>query len=164
MNIYLIGMMGSGKSTVGKILAIKMRIPFVDLDFEIEKKVGKTVSQIFINDGEKTFRELESDLLKLYSESVVACGGGIILKKENCSFIHENGKVVFLTTSISELSKRLDESKKRPLIANKNAVKTLTKILAEREQTYLNTADFIVKTDNKTPNQITTEILKNIKI
>ncbi|MBT3519103.1 MAG: shikimate kinase AroK, partial [Candidatus Marinimicrobia bacterium] len=62
------------------------------------------------------------------------------------------------------LSKRLDESKKRPLIANKNAVKTLTKILAEREQTYLNTADFIVKTDNKTPNQITTEILKNIKI
>jgi len=81
MNIYLIGMMGSGKSTVGKPLSEKMHKPFIDLDSEIEKGTGKNISEIFDIDGEEQFRKMETKQLKQYSESIVACGGGIVLKE-----------------------------------------------------------------------------------
>ena len=116
MNIYLIGMMGSGKSTVGKILAEKMELLFIDLDSEIEKTGGKSVSEIFNQDGEDHFRKLESEELKQYSESVVACGGGIILDEENRQYINENGVAVLLTASMDELFKRLSDSNNRPIL------------------------------------------------
>ena len=122
MNIYLIGMMGSGKSTVGKILAEKMELLFIDLDSEIEKTGGKSVSEIFNQDGEDHFRKLESEELKQYSESVVACGGGIILDEENRQYINENGVAVLLTASMDELFKRLSDSNNRfkyALLSNK---------------------------------------------
>ena len=85
MNIYLIGMMGSGKSTVGKILAKKMAIPFIDLDHYIEVKNNKSITNIFKENGEAHFRELESDALSQIEEStvLVACGGGIVQNKTN---------------------------------------------------------------------------------
>ena len=107
MTIYLIGMMGVGKSTVGKILAEKMKLLFIDLDSEIEKSSQKSVSEIFNEDGENHFRKLESEQLKQYSGSVVACGGGITLDKKNRQYINKNGIVVLLTASINELFKRL---------------------------------------------------------
>jgi len=112
-NIYLIGMMGSGKSTVGKILSKKMKKPFIDLDSEIEKTGGKSVSEIFNGNGEEKFRQMESEQLKQYSESVVACGGGIVLKDENRHFIKENGIAILLTASMKELSQRLSN---QPLV------------------------------------------------
>ena len=86
-NIVLLGMMGSGKSTVGKILAKKMEMPFVDLDEAIEKSAEKSIKDIFEIDGENTFRRLEADHLRKVSGSVVSCGGGIILQDDNCNFI-----------------------------------------------------------------------------
>ena len=80
MNIYLIGMMGSGKSTIGHMVGDKMQLSFIDLDQEIENLTGKTINEIFKKDGEEFFRKVESDCLRLHSNTVLACGGGIVLK------------------------------------------------------------------------------------
>ena len=162
MNIYLIGMMGSGKSTVGKILAEKMELLFIDLDSEIEKTGGKSVSEIFNQDGENQFRKLESEELKQYSESVVACGGGIILDEENRKYINENGVAVLLTASMDELFKRLSDSNNRPILPDENTEKALTNLWLERKKDYLNTSDFLIETDGENPIEITNKIFSKI--
>ena len=162
MNIYLIGMMGSGKSTVGKTLSEKMNKPFIDLDSEIEKGTGENISEIFDIDGEEQFRKMETKQLKQYSESIVACGGGIVLKDENREFINENGVTILLTASMEELSHRLSDSGNRPLLADDNTEEALTKLWLERQLHYLNTADFTIETDGKNPEQLTEEILVQI--
>ena len=162
MNIYLIGMMGSGKSTVGKILAEKMELLFIDLDSEIEKTGGKSVSEIFNQDGEDHFRKLESEELKQYSESVVACGGGIILDEENRQYINENGVAVLLTASMDELFKRLSDSNNRPILPDENTEKALTNLWLERKKYYLNTSDFLIETDGENPIEITNKIFSKI--
>jgi shikimate kinase len=162
MNIYLIGMMGSGKSTLGKTLSEKIQKSFIDLDSEIEKAAGKFISEIFDIDGEEQFRKMESKQLKQYSESIVACGGGIVLKDENREFINENGVTILLTASMEELSHRLSDSGNRPLLADDNTEEALTKLWLERQLHYLNTADFTIETDGKNPEQLTEEILVQI--
>ena len=162
MNIYLIGMMGSGKSTVGKTLSEKMHKPFIDLDSEIEKGTGKNISEIFDTDGEEQFRKMETKQLKQYSESIVACGGGIVLKDENREFINDNGFTILLLASMEELSHRLSDSGNRPLLADDNTEDALTKLWLERQLHYLNTADFTIETDGKNPEQLTEEILVQI--
>ena len=162
MNIYLIGMMGSGKSTVGKTLSEKMHKPFIDLDSEIEKGTGKNISEIFDIDGEEQFRKMETKQLKQYSESIVACGGGIVLKDENREFINENGIAILLLATMGELTQRLSNSGNRPLLADDNTEEALTKLWLERQLNYLNTADFTIETDGKNPEQLTEEILVQI--
>jgi len=162
MNIYLIGMMGSGKSTLGKTLSEKIQKPFIDLDSEIEKETGGNISEIFDSDGEEQFRKMETKQLKQYSESIVACGGGIVLKDENREFINENGVTILLTASMEELSHRLSDSGNRPLLADDNMEEALTKLWLERQLHYLNTADFTIETDGKNPEQLTEEILVQI--
>ena len=162
MNIYLIGMMGSGKSTVGKTLSEKMHKPFVDLDTEIEKAAGKSISEIFDIDGEEQFRKMETKQLKQYSESIVACGGGIVLKDENREFINENGIAILLLATMGELTQRLSNSGNRPLLADDNTEEALTKLWMERQIDYLETANFTIETDGKNPDELTEEILLHI--
>ena len=162
MNIYLIGMMGTGKSTVGELLTKKLDYPFVDLDKNIEKYAGKSITKIFDNDGEENFRILESEQLRFYSNSVIACGGGIIKREENCTFMKENGKIVLLTASIPELSKRIIEPDSRPLLAGKNKEELLNNIWLERRPHYFNTADYTIETDHKTHEEIAGEILRHL--
>ena len=162
MNIYLIGMMGSGKSTLGKSLSEKIQKPFIDLDSEIEQTGGKSISEIFDIDGEEQFRKMETKQLKQYSESIVACGGGIVLNDDNRKFINENGIAILLLASMGELSHRLSDSGNRPLLADDNTEEALTKLWLERQLHYLNTADFTIETDGKNPEQLTEEILVQI--
>ena len=162
MNIYLIGMMGSGKSTVGKPLSEKMHKPFIDLDSEIEKGTGKNISEIFDIDGEEQFRKMETKQLKQYSESIVACGGGIVLKDENREFINENGIAILLLATMGELTQRLSNSGNRPLLADDNTEEALTKLWMERQIDYLETANFTIETDGKNPEELTEEILLHI--
>jgi shikimate kinase len=162
MNIYLIGMMGTGKSTLGKTLSKNMQKPFIDLDSEIEKTGGNSVSEIFDRDGEERFREMETEQLKQYSRSVVACGGGIVLKLENRHFIKENGIAILLTASMGELSQRLSDSDNRPLLANDITEEALTKLWLERQLDYLNTADFTIETGGKNPEELSEEIILRI--
>ena len=163
MNIYLIGMMGTGKSTVGELLTKKLDYPFVDLDKNIEKYAGKSITKIFENDGEENFRILESEQLRFYSNSVIACGGGIIMREENRTFMKENGKAILLTASPSKLAKRLIQSNSRPLLAGKkNKEKLLKNIWLKRRLHYLNTADYTIETGHKTHEEITNEILRHL--
>ena len=162
MNIYLIGMMGTGKSTLGKTLSKNMQKPFIALDSEIEKTGGNSVSEIFDRDGEERFREMETEQLKQYSESVVACGGGIVLKLENRHFIKENGIAILLTASMGELSQRLSDSDNRPLLANDITEEALTKLWLERQLDYLNTANFTIETGGKNPEELSEEIILRI--
>ena len=164
MNIYLIGMMGSGKSTLGKTLSEKIQKPFIDLDSEIEQTGGKSISEIFDIDGEEQFRKMETKQLKQYSESIVACGGGIVLNDDNRKFINENGIAILLLASMGELSHRLSDSSNRPLLADDNTEEALTKLWLERQLHYLNTADFTIETDGKNPEQLTKEILVQINL
>ena len=162
MNIYLIGMMGSGKSTLGKSLFEKIQKPFIDLDSEIEQTGGKSISEIFDIDGEEQFRKMETKQLKQYSESIVACGGGIVLNDDNRKFINENGIAILLLASMGELAQRLSSSNNRPLLADDNMKEALTKLWLERQLDYLDTANFTIKTDGKNPAQLTEEILVQI--
>ena len=162
MNIYLIGMMGSGKSTLGKTLSEKIQKPFIDLDSEIEQTGGKSISEIFDIDGEKQFREMETKQLKQYSESIIACGGGIVLNNANRQFINENGIAILLLATMGELTQRLSTSNNRPLLADDNMEEALTKLWMERQIDYLDTANFTIKTDGKNSEQLTEEILVQI--
>ena len=164
MNIYLIGMMGSGKSTVGKILAKKMAIPFIDLDHYIEVKNNKSITSIFKENGESHFRELESDALSQIEEStvLVACGGGIVQNKTNREKLLSTGKVVLLHTSIPEIAKRLKDSIDRPLLKEKERIQELTKIWNGRKDYYQETAHILVNTDRQSPNEISEDIFKQV--
>ena len=164
MNIYLIGMMGSGKSTVGKILAKTMAIPFVDLDHYIKVKKNKSVSNIFREDGESHFRELESDALSHLENSnvLVACGGGIVLNKTNREKLLSTGKIILLHASISKIAERLKNSIDRPLLQEKERIQELTKIWDERKKDYQETAHIIIDTDMKSPDEISENIVKQV--
>ena len=162
MNIYLIGMMGTGKSTLGKTLSKNMQKPFIDLDSEIEKAAGKSITEIFDIDGEEQFRKMETKQLQQYSKSIVACGGGIVLNNANRKFINENGIAILLLATMGELTQRLSASNNRPLLADDNMEEALTKLWMERLIDYLDTADFSIETNGKTPEQLTDEILIQI--
>jgi len=164
MNIYLIGMMGSGKSTVGKILAKKMDLPFMDLDHYIEVKSNKSISEIFKNDGEPHFRELESDALFHIeiSKVLVACGGGIVLNKTNTDKLRSTGKVVLLKASIPEIANRLKDAIDRPLLQENERIQELTKIWSERKDYYKETAHIILNTDGQSPNDVSEGIFKRV--
>ena len=118
--VYLIGYMGSGKTTLAKKLSKRLQLPFLDTDLEIEKKENKSVSEIFKDEGELYFRMLETELLtQLNTKKIVACGGGIPMHNDNMSIINKKGVSIYLKASANDLTNRLrNEKKHRPLIAN----------------------------------------------
>ena len=118
--IYLVGYMGSGKTTLAKKLSKRLQVPFLDTDFEIGKKENKSVSDIFKDEGELHFRMLETQLLiQLNSKAIIACGGGIPMYNDNMSIINTKGISIYLKASANDLANRLkDEKQHRPLIAN----------------------------------------------
>ena len=160
-NIYLIGLMGSGKTTLGKSLAKKLNRPFIDTDQLIEQKSGVDVSMIFEFEGEIGFRERETKLLSeiaLKKDHIVSTGGGIILSKYNRDIIAKSGIIFYLKTQPAELFIRLQNDKTRPLLQGTNLKEKLTKIYAERCTLYEMTADYIIETKNKKISQILTNI------
>jgi len=161
MNIILIGMMGSGKSVVGKILAEKLGFLFLDTDTLIEEKYGK-ISDIFSSEGEIFFRNIETETVKGIKENkaVISTGGGIVLKKENLYNLKINAVTVYLKAEPETLFCRTIGSD-RPLLQN-GGLKKITDILEFRAPLYEKNADFIITTDNKTISEITDEIKEHL--
>ncbi len=155
MHIFLYGPPGTGKSTVGKKLAHNLKLPFVDLDHVIEANAGMSISKIMEQQGEPTFRDLESAALKnllTEKESVVALGGGALLRDENRAFAESNGKVVLLMAELSTLLERLhNESGKRPLLFG-DLKEKLSSLLAKRTEHY-NSFPMLIHVDGKTAEQ-----------
>ena len=118
--VYLIGYMGVGKSTLAKLLAKLLKLPYLDTDHEIEENEKRSISEIFKKDGESHFRMLETELLiQLSARAIIACGGGIALHNNNMELINSKGVSIYLKASANFLSNRLkDEKQNRPLIAN----------------------------------------------
>ncbi|MBU9889288.1 MAG: shikimate kinase [Candidatus Omnitrophica bacterium] len=165
-NIYLIGMMGSGKSVTGRALAGMLDAAFVDFDAEIEKKEGRTIPEIFAQSGEPYFRDVESAVLEDISRKnhqVVATGGGVILRAENVTRMKETGTLVLLEASAKTLWQRLQYSKGRPLLNKPDPLGALTQILSDRELVYKKACHFSVVTDGKGAEDVAREIRNMIK-
>ena len=161
-NLVLTGMMGVGKSTVGKNLAQKLSYNFVDIDRTIESREGSTINLIFKNKSESYFRKLENEisLEKLKKKNtVISLGGGAFLNKSIRREIKNTSVSFWLEVDVSELIKRLKKTKKRPLLYNKNLNVTVNKIYLERKKTY-SEADFRIKCNFLGPDKIVDKILK----
>ena len=156
--IFLIGMMGAGKSTIGKLLSKKTGLSFIDLDNEIVKIEGLSLNKVFTLKGEKYFREIEAKTLKTVKSSICSCGGGIILNQSNVDFIKHHGISIFLNAEIKELSKRLVNSKDRPILKNKIKRVELEKIWRQRKKSYIKSADLILETEGKSKELLIHEI------
>ena len=165
LNIYLIGMMGSGKSTIGPLLATQLGYSFLDTDTTIEKLVGQNVTEIFQTVGESEFRQIETQVLAEVSAHirlVVATGGGIAIERENWNHLHQ-GLVIWLDPPVDLLVKRLQDDTTRPLLATGDDLQTkLTTLLAERRHRYAEADIQIPITDNIASEEIVEQILKAI--
>ena len=159
MKIILIGFMGSGKTTVGRLLAKKLNFDFVEMDKLIIGQQGKTINQIFNEVGEEGFRLLESQIskdLRKKENVVISTGGGVVINKINTDNLKKNGTIVFLKTSFSEIKKRLKHAADRPLFRNLKSAEALFNI---RQNLYTESADLVVNTDGKSVERITNEII-----
>ena len=161
-NLTLTGMMGVGKSTIGKNLAKKLKYNFFDIDDLIETKEGTSINLIFKNKSEKYFRKIENDItLQMLKKknSVISLGGGSFLNKSIRSGVKKKSISFWLDVEIDELIKRLKRTKKRPLLYKKNISDTIKKIYIEREKIY-SKADFRIKCRSLRSNEIVDKILK----
>ncbi|MBG9804534.1 shikimate kinase [Brevibacillus laterosporus] len=158
-NIILIGFMGTGKSTVGEQLAQQLQYERCDLDEEIVKATGKTISQIFAKDGEEMFRQLESDVLRRLIDGnrrVIITGGGAVLRPENVQVMLQHGIVVALTAEEQEIIRRVEQDQNRPLLQG-NVKEKVRELLQARAGAY-DFAPVQVDTTGKTIEEIVDEI------
>ena len=148
-NVYLIGLMGAGKSTLGRALARKLNRPFYDSDQELQTKCGVAVSVIFDLEGEVGFRQRESQVLQelvQHKGIILATGGGAILREENRMLLKQNGAVIYLRATPEDLWLRLCHDRSRPLLQAPNPQNKLSALYAQRDPLYLEIADFVIET------------------
>ncbi len=160
MNIVLIGFMGTGKSTIGKLLAKQLDFQFVDVDAGIEQQAGKSITQIFQSEGEGHFRRLETEFAeKLSAEDcqVIATGGGFVLNPQNITVLKSQGFIIALQALPQVIYERIKAEKHRPLLAVSDPLTKISQLLMERADKYQD-ADLIIDTDGKTPVDIAAEI------
>jgi len=161
-NIILIGPMGSGKSTIGHLLAQRLNRDFVDSDYYIEEKTGVDIPRIFDIEGEEGFRLRETKALEELTHQqnlVLATGGGSVTREENRRLLRSSGFIIFLDTSGNQQMERLKHDKKRPLLQTENPRERLEKLLAERKPLYLELADIRIPTDRKFARKVASEII-----
>ena len=163
-NLFLIGMMGSWKSTVGCKLAVTLDMEFIDTDDAIEEMTEMKIADIFREFSEKRFREMETAFFiekAKQSGQIFSTGGGIILREENWTTLQNNGICFFLDASPQTLAGRINNHTKRPLLADSNDLEErLQTIWQDRNELYQNCAHHIIKTDNLEPPQVLDEIIK----
>lgn len=163
MNIVLCGMMGCGKSTVGKSLAKQIGFSYMDTDELIVDKYGK-ISDIFAEYGEEYFRSLETQTVRALSRQdglVISTGGGLVLRTENVEALREGGKIVLLRARVDTLVTRLQSDTERPLLHGATSLQErLENILRDRAPIYESVADFVVDVDGRTPEEISEKIVE----
>jgi len=164
-NIVLVGLMGAGKSTVGRELASVLGFSFIDTDDELEHRMGVSISTIFDVEGEDGFRIRETKVIADMEDqknAVISTGGGAVLRKENRDCLKNCGTVVYLSATVETLYNRTKNSKKRPLLQGMEAKKTITQLLSDRNDLYMEVADIVVETGNHTPKEMAKTILGNL--
>ena len=164
-NIFLIGFMGAGKSTVAVALKERLGYKRVEMDQRIEENRGMTISDIFARYGEAYFRNLESNtLIELGNETglVISCGGGVVLRPENAEYMKRGGRVVLLTARPETVYERVKDSDERPILNGHMNVEFIRQLLEKRRPFYEAAANIQVATDGKTPEEICGEIIERL--
>ena len=163
--IFLVGPMGSGKSSTGRLLASKLNLPHFDLDSKIEKHENLTISSIFTKHGEEYFRNLESSMLQKLSrehEFVMSTGGGCIMRDSNLSILRQ-GLVIYLRISIHEQYNRVKNRKHRPLLNTEDALTTLERLNNEREAIYTDISDIQIDVSNLNKEEVLSKVVDLMK-
>lgn len=163
MNIVLIGYRGTGKSTVGKVLAAKLRRDLVSTDQEIVRRAGRTIPEIVAQHGWEYFRDLESEVCKEFSgrdNLVIDTGGGAILRQQNVAMLKQNGLLFWLTASVNTIARRIGGDTQRPsLTGTKSFVEEIQDVLTARTPNYQAAADHMLVTDDRSVSQLVEDIV-----
>lgn len=165
-HLFLIGFMGSGKSTVACLVADRLGIPCIDLDAVVEQQQGMDVARIFETRGEDGFRELETKALldlEQMPSAVVACGGGVVVRPQNRTALGRLGTVVYLRVSAAEALARVGDTSTRPLLSGAGGPIAATALLSARESLYASVSDLEVDTVGRTPDQVADLVLAAIE-
>lgn len=160
-NLALIGFMGTGKSTVGHTVADELKFKFLDTDHLIELRTEKTISQIFADNGEETFRKLERDVvneLVNLEKTVIACGGGLAANQENLNSLKSHALVVCLWASPEKIWERVRHQTHRPLLRDSEPLEKIHQLLAVREP-YYRQADALVNTEMRSMKEVAQQVL-----
>jgi shikimate kinase len=147
--VYLVGLPGSGKSTVGRHLAKRLGAPFFDSDHVIEERLGCSIREFFEREGEDRFRDLESEVLEELTRRpgvVLSTGGGSVLRQANRECLHQRGQVVYLRSHPEEIFRRLRHDRVRPLLQVADPLQRLRDLFAVRDPLYRETAHFVIET------------------
>ncbi len=166
MNIYLVGFMGSGKTTVSKVLAKRLNWDLVDTDNYIVDKYGREIKDIFATEGEQAFRDMETAVLEELSvteNKVISCGGGIVLRKQNVDLMRLGGKIVLLNASPETIYDRVKHSTGRPILNGNMNVEYIAELMSKRSEAYEYAADVVIDTDGKDIGEIAGEIIEKSK-
>lgn len=164
-NVFLVGFMGAGKTTIASELERKLEMNRVEMDEMIVKKQGMSISEIFDEYGETYFRNLESNcLIELQKEkqSIVSCGGGVVMRDDNAEHMKKNGRVVLLQATPQTILDRVKDSDERPILNGHMNVEYIKNLLAKRQEKYDAIADVVINTDNKTESEIVDEIIAKL--
>ena len=164
-NIYLVGPMGAGKSSIGKRLAKRIEREFYDSDRVLEERTGVAITTIFELEGELGFRNRETNILKdlvQLDNAVIATGGGVILRETNRKLMKSSGTIVFLQTSIDTQLKRTRHDKKRPLLQTGNRRAKLMALAKERDPVYEDLADITICTNSQSISSSVSQIIKQL--
>ena len=158
--------MGTGKSTIGKLLSERMNLPLLEMDEILTSRFDMSISDVFDALGEDVFREAEtlllSDIAALETPSIVSCGGGVPIRSENRKLLKDSGSSVLLNATPEEILNRLSECDDRPLLSS-NEEEAIENMLSERKAAYDEAADYSISTDGLTPEEITIKIIELIK-
>ena len=164
-NIFLIGPMGAGKTTIGKQLAEAMSLKFMDSDHEIEARTGVTIPHIFDVEGEDGFRRREENIIDELSRQqnlVLATGGGAVIREINRTHLKQRGTVIYLHASIDQLLERTSRDKNRPLLQTENPRAKLEELMAIREPLYREVADFVIDTEQQPVSRVVRYIVQKL--
>lgn len=165
-NIFLIGFMGTGKSTVAKALKKETGAEIIEMDQLIAQRENLSIPKIFEEKGEAYFRNVETELLmELQSgeKTIVSCGGGVPMREKNVLEMKKNGKVVLLTALPETILERVRDNEDRPLLQNRKSVEGIRELMEQRREKYEAAADVMVATDGKSAETIAREILQTIR-
>ncbi len=165
---FFIGFMGSGKTTISKKLAAVTKLKWIDTDQEIEKEEKKQIKDIFAEEGEEAFRDMETAYLRKLQDReedmIVSCGGGIILREENIELMQKAGEVIYLKASPYTIYKRVKNSDKRPILNGHMNVEYISELMEKRLPFYEKAKTFTVEVNHKRVQDITEEICQRYDI
>lgn len=165
-NIFLIGFMGAGKSTIARTLVRELNCPLVEMDERIVQEQGMSINDIFDKYGEDYFRDIESQLildLGKQEASVISCGGGVVVRPQNTQYMKQSGRIVFLRATPETVYERVKNSNDRPILNGHMNVEYIAQLMEKRRSLYEAAADITIATDDRTREEICQEILKRLE-